>query len=430
MSHLAVFGGQAVRTRPYPSWPVFDQSEEDAVLKVLRSGKWWRCCYGEGVGDEPNPDDAAMVTSFQTAFAKHQGAAYGVACANGTAALEIALKALGIGPGDEVIVPPYTFVATATAPLAVNAVPVFADIDNETFNLDPDCVERAITPRTRAIVPVHFAGTAADMGRIMDIAKRHKLFVVEDSAHGHGATWNGRGLGTIGNLGTFSFQASKNMTAGEGGVIVTDDASLRERCESFVWGGRADGRPWYEHHRLGWNYRLTEFQGAILLAQLKRLDSQNETRMKNAAWLNQELGSVPGLTPQSIPDYATRRSVHIYMLRFNEEEFGLTRDQFIAALQSEGIPCSPGYAHPLYRNPMFVNQQFYTRGCPTSCSFYGKTIDYTAFAETCPNSEQLCKQAVWLEHRMLLGTQEDMGDIVRAIHKIRDHKDEFKTTRK
>jgi len=228
MSRLAIFGGTPQRTKPFPSWPAFDENEEQALLEVLRSGKWWRYSYGEAVElkelevDQPR----SKVAEFQEAFARFQGARYGIACANGTAAIEVALKGLGVGPGDEVIVPAYTFIATASAVLMVNAVPIFVDIDSETFNIDPGRVEEAISARTKAIIPVHFAGQAADMDSLLNIAKRRNLLVVEDAAHAHGATWKGKGLGSIGHAGTFSFQASKNMTAGEGGLITTNDRDL------------------------------------------------------------------------------------------------------------------------------------------------------------------------------------------------------------
>ena len=420
MSRLAMLGGTPVRTKPFPSWPVFDRGEEEAVLEVLRSGEWWRYSYGQAV--EPSAPGESLVRSkvgeFQDAFAQRQGARYGVACSGGTAALEVSLKALGVGPGDEVIVPPYTFVATATAPLAVNAVPLFADIDCETFNLDPAALERAITPRTRAVIPVHFAGAAADMERILSIATRHGLFVIEDAAHGHGAAWQGKGLGSLGHVGTFSFQVSKNMTAGEGGLITTNNRDLAILCESYVWGGRKLGGAWYEHHRLGWNYRMTEFQGAILLQQLRRLDPQTTKRMENGLYLNRRLASLPGIQPLLVPAYATRHAFHIYVFRLEEAQFGVSRAVFLEALAMEGIPCTGGYAHPLYKNPMFLNQDFYPRGCPTSCNHYTGKIDYASFADLCPNAEHACRKAVWLEHRLLLGGQDDMDDIVRAIEKI------------
>ena len=411
MSELALFGGSPVRTKPFPHWPVFDEAEEKAVLDVVRSGQWWRYSMGEAI-DVPVPAGVrSKVGEFQDLFAKAQGARYGIACASGTAAIEVVLKAMGIGFGDEVIVPPYTFIATATAPMLIGARPVFCDIHPATLNLDPSRLEKAITPRTKAVMPVHFAGLAADMGSILDICGRHGIPVVEDACHGHGGTWNGRGLGTIGVAGTFSFQASKNMTAGEGGLITTDDRALAELCESYIWVGRKARRPWYEHHYLGWNYRMTEFQGAILVEQLRRLGDQTDRRQANAFYLNERLMAIPGIHPLDVPAYATRHSCHIYCFRFDEAEFGISRADFLQALSAEGIPATGGYAHPLYRNPMFQD--------PSLGS------DYSRFIALCPNSERACKEMVWLEHRLLLGDRTDMDDVVEAFWKISAHRHEF-----
>jgi dTDP-4-amino-4,6-dideoxygalactose transaminase len=406
MSELALFGGSPVRTKPFPHWPVFDEAEEKALLDVLRSGQWWRYSMGEATNRASAPVGAppSKVGEFQELFTKIQGARYGIACASGTAAIEVVLKAMGIGSGDEVIVPPYTFIATAAAPMLIGARPVFCDIDPATLNLDPARLEEAITPRTRAVMPVHFAGLAADMAAILEICGRHGIPIVEDACHGHGGAWNGRGLGTIGLAGTFSFQASKNMTAGEGGLITTGDAALAELCESYIWVGRKAGRPWYEHHYLGWNYRMTEFQGAILVEQLRRLGDQTETRQRNAFYLNERLKMIPGIHPLAVPTYATRHSCHIYVFRFDESEFGIGRAEFLQALAAEGIPASAGYAHPLYRNPMFHDSSLGS--------------DYTRFIELCPNSERACKEMVWLEHRLLLGDRADMDDIIEGIRKV------------
>ncbi len=429
MSRLAIQGGAPERTKPFPTWPVFDQREETAVVEVIRSGKWWQYTLGEAVKtQEPQAaQPRAKVAEFQEAFARNQGAKYGIACANGTAALEVALKALGVGPGDEVIVPPYTFVATASAVLLINAVPIFADLDYDTFNIDPVRVEEAVTPRTKAIIPVHFAGHAVDMAPLLEIAKRHNLSVLEDAAHAHGAAWNGRGLGSIGHLGTFSFQVSKNMTAGEGGMITTNDQTLCELCESYIWAGRKSGKPWYEYYRLGWNYRMTELQAAVLLQQLQRLNAQNSKRMENARYLNSRLSKIPGIRPLSIRDYVTAHSHHLYIFRFNESEFGISRADFLAALQAEGVPCSSGYAHPLYRNPVFLQRGFYPHECPINCGHYGQALDYASFEARCPNAERACREAVWFEHRMLLAEQEDMEDIARAVTKIYEHRADFKS---
>jgi dTDP-4-amino-4,6-dideoxygalactose transaminase len=392
-------------------------------MEVLRSGRWWRYAYSED--HDPVGSTKSRVAEFQETFAHFQGAKYGIACANGTAALEVSLKAIGVGPGDEVIVPAYTFVATATAVLMVNAIPIFADINYDTFNLDPASAERAVTGRTKAIIPVHFAGQAADMGAILDLARRRKLLVIEDTAHGHGGTWKGKGLGSIGHAGTFSFQASKNMTAGEGGLIITNDEGSATLCESYTSLGRKPETPWYEHHRLGWNYRMTEFQGGILLQQLKRLEKQNSKRRENAANLSAQLSRIPGIQTIRVPDYATRHSYHLYVFRLNEREFGVSRANFLAALAKEGVPCSGGYAYPVYKNPMFLNPDFYVHNCPLTCGHYDGKVDYAAFEVLCPDAERVCSEAVWLEHRLLLAERADMGDIARAISKIYECRSEF-----
>jgi dTDP-4-amino-4,6-dideoxygalactose transaminase len=391
---------------------VFDGREEELMLEVLRSGQWWRYTLGEALDPTVHDSGArSKVAEFQERFADVHGCRYGIACVNGTAALEVALRALGVGPGDEVIVPPYTFIATATAPMLIGATPVFCDIEPGTLNLDPHRLEEAITPRTKAIIPVHFAGLAADMASIGGIAGRHGIPVLEDAAHGHGGAWNGQPLGSIGVAATFSFQASKNMTAGEGGLITTNDAGIAEACESLVWVGRKVGRPWYEHHRLGWNYRLTEFQAALLIAQLERLPEQTARRQRNASCLSRRLRSVPGIQALAVPEYATGHAWHIYVLRFCESEFGISRELFLKALAAEGIPASGGYAHPLYRNPLFRDPSL--------------PVDYSRYVDLCPAAEQACREAIWLEHRLLRGDDSDMDDIVRAVQRIYAYRGEL-----
>lgn len=375
---------------------------------MLHSGQWWHNTLGEALAAEPAAGPGSKVAALQREFAAAHGCRYGLACVNGTAALEVALRAMGVGAGAEVIVPPYTFVATATAAMLVGATPVFSDIALETFNLDPARLEEAITPRTRAIIAVHFAGLAADMEAILRIADRHGIPVLEDAAHAHGGAWNGRPLGSIAAAATFSFQASKNMTAGEGGIITTNDAALAELCDSLIWGGRKRGRPWYEHHRLGWNYRLTELQAAVLLAQLERLPSQTALRQANARRLSARLSRIPGVVPLDVPTYATGHAFHIFVFRFRDREFGLSRERFLEALTAEGIPASSGYAHALYRNPLFLDPAL--------------GLDYAQFGGRCPASEQACREAVWLEHRLLLGGDADMDDIAAAVAKIHEHR--------
>ncbi|MHB9106433.1 MAG: DegT/DnrJ/EryC1/StrS family aminotransferase [Armatimonadota bacterium] len=420
MSTLAIKGGAPVRTKPFPSWPYFDEQEEQALLKVLRSGNWWQFAYGTGVelDEGGEKEDDAQVSRFQEEFAAAHDCACGVAAANGTVTLELILRALGIGPGDEVIVPPYTFIASASSILSAGAVPIFVDVTADTLNLDPARIEEAITPRTRAILPVHFGGQSADMDAINTIAQKYELYVVEDAAHAHGASWNGRKCGSLSDAASFSFQNSKNITAGEGGIITTNNRELAERCSSLLWAGREPGRPWYEHHRLGSNYRLTEFQGAILRVQLRRLTEQTARRDANGRYLAEKLrGS--GLEPTRLDERADIISFHLFMSRYQPEAFGgMPREQFLEALTAEGIPCSGGYNHALYQNPMFLNKDFWKGSFPCVAP-YAREIDYADFAALCPVSEAVCKDAVWFTQNMLLAERKDMDDIVEAVTKIK-----------
>ena len=422
---LAIQGGTPVRTKSFPSWPVFDHEEEAALIRVLRSGKWWQFAYGEGVelSEKPQGEDRAEVSRFQEEFASAHDCRFGIAATNGTATLELILRAMGIGPGDEVIVPPYTFIASASSILQVGAVPVFVDVSIDTFNIDPARIEEAITPRTRGIMPVHFGGQSADMDAVNVIARKRGLRVVEDAAHAHGAEWRGKKCGSLGEAGSFSFQASKNMTAGEGGIITTNDEALAQLARSYLWAGREPGRPWYEHHRLGGNYRLSEFQGAVLRVQLRRLREQTDRRDANGRYLAERLRrDLRGVMPMRLDDRATRIAFHLFMFRCDLREFGgMTRADFIAALGAEGIPCSGGYVHPLYRNPMFLRKDFFKGGFPCVAPF-AREIDYAAFAERCPASEAACREAVWFTQNCLLATRADMDDIVAAIAKIQRSK--------
>ena len=264
---LALLGGTPLRKRPFTTWPIFGKPEEKRLLRTLHSGKWGRL-------------NGPEVAEFEQRFATMHGCQHGIGVVNGTVSLRIGLMAAGIQADDEVIVPPYTFLSTASAVVEANAIPVFADVDLETFNLDPKAVEAAITPRTRAIIVVHFAGQPADMDAIMAIARKRKLFVIEDAAHAHGAIYKKRAAGSIGHLGSFSFQSSKNLTSGEGGIITTNDQKLAEACRSIHSCGRIPGGLWYEHHVMSGNYRLGEFQGAILNCQLARLEAQTKNETK------------------------------------------------------------------------------------------------------------------------------------------------------
>lgn len=395
--NLALLGGAPLRSRPFPTWPIFGLPEERRLLRALRSGKW-----GKLHGPE--------VAEFEKRFAAMHGCRHGIGVVNGTVSLRLGLLAACIQAGDEVIIPPYTFYSTASAVIEANAVPVFADIDLDTFNLDPRAVEAAITPRTRAIMPVHFAGQPADMDALMAIAKKHKLLVIEDAAHAHGASLGGRPAGSLGDLASFSFQSSKNLTSGEGGIITTNSDALAEACRSLHNCGRVPGGIWYEHHVIAGNYRLGEFQGAVLNAQLSRLAQQTQTRDRNGQWLAAQLAQIPGLHPQRRPADCTRHSYHLFMLRIDAAAFGAPRAAIIEALRAEGIPCSPGYGFSLPQQPMFQNRAFgpYLPKCK---------VDYRKVH--CPNSDLICReQGLWLEQSLMLGRRGDMADVARAFEKI------------
>jgi len=385
MKKLAILGGEPVRQKPFACYPVFDERELSALKEVLESGVWG--------GYNPK------VKEFEQAFADFHQARFGITAANGTVTLETALSAAGIDPGDEVVVPPISFIATATAVLRIGATPVFADIDEATYNLSPTRVSEAVTERTRAIIPVHFAGHPADMDALMSIAERHQMIIIEDCAHAHGATWKGKSIGSFGHFGSFSFQASKNLTAGEGGFLTTNDEELAEIARSICNQGRRTGGGWYEHVRLGTNYRLTGWQAAILLAQFSRLPEQIERRNENARFLNEQLSEMDLISTPFVDERVTCHSYYLYMIRLNLDRFpGITKDNFVKALTAEGIPCSVGYPHPLYKNQVFN--------------------DYKHIRNDCPEAERMCSNSFWLSHEILLSEQDNLNDIVSAIEKI------------
>ena len=396
---LAILGGKPLRARPFTAWPIFGEPEEQRQLRTLRSGKW-----GKLHGPE--------VAEFEQRFAAMHGAKHAIGVVNGTVSLRIALMAAGIKAEDEVIVPPYTFLATATAVVEANAVPVFADIDLETFNLDPKAVEAAITPRTRVIMPVHMAGQVADMDAIMAIAKRRQLVVIEDAAHAHAALYRQSPAGSIGQMGSFSFQSSKNLTSGEGGIVITSDDVLAEACRSIHNCGRIAGGLWYEHHVISANYRLGEFQGAILNGQLDRLEAQTQTRDRNGQYLAARLSRLPGIYPQKRPADCTRHSYHLFLFRIDAAAFGAPRQAVLKALEAEGIPVCGGYALPLYRQPLFLNKAFGPY-LPNA----SRMLDYGKVS--CPNCEKICReQGAWFEQSLFLGSQTDMDDIASAFEKV------------
>ena len=398
----ALLGGTPVRRTPFPSWPVADAREEDALVRVIRSGRWNR-------GDN--------VAAFESAYASLTGAKHCLATANGTSALITSLGALGIGPADEVIVPPYTFVATINAVLLMRALPVFVDSDIDTFQIDAHKVERAITGNTKLILPVHLGGSAADLDTVLDVGRRRGVTVVEDACQAHLAEWRGRKVGTYGRTGCFSFQASKNLNSGEGGAILTDDDELVETCYRFHNNSRSRRNTGddFSYHNPGANLRLTEFQAALLTAQMTRLQEQARTRDANAAHLTDRLRQIPGITPARMYDGCTRNAYHLYMFRYDASRFaGLPRAAFIKALAAEGIPAQAGYS-PLNKQP-FLEDVFSTPGFKT---IYSKArLDKWREQNQCPQNDRLCDEGVWIVQTMLLGPRQDMEDIAEAIRKV------------
>lgn len=395
---LAINGGPKTIDKNF-AWPLFDETEINAVADVVRSGKWG------------NPDCGDIVREFEDEFAAFCGAKYALTCVNGSVALRLALIATGVKPGDEVIIPPYTFIATSTIVLEANCVPVFVDIDPDTYNLDPEKIEAAITPRTKAIIPVHFAGQACEMDKIMAIAKKHNLKVIEDACHGHGAEYKGQKLGAIGDAGCFSFQSSKNLTCGEGGMVITNDENLYNMMNSLRNVGRIKGGQWYEHHYLGCNYRMTQLQVVILVHQLKRLKEQTLRRHENGTYLNSLIAKIDGVKPLVRGKGETVHGYHIYIFKYDKSKFNnLAKAEFAQMLAAEGVPCFMGYPEPLYKQPLFQQKNFMCYAIPEEVSY--KNV-------SCPVTEKACyEEAVWILQHAMLGPKEDMDKFAEAIIKI------------
>jgi len=429
MANLAINGGTPAVAQPLGKrWPIWGDEERRQLNDVLDSGRWWRGGY-----DDPAQ---SKVGQFEEAFSRFQDARYGVAVTNGTAALECAYKTAGVEAGDEVIVPAVTFIATATAVLQVGAVPVFVDVDPRTYTVSPQAVEAAITDKTRCIAPVDYGGMPCDYDALIAVGKRHGIPIVADCAHAHGSQWQGTGVGALTELGTFSFQAFKQLTTGEGGMVLTNDESLAEKAYSYHHIGRIKGRPFYEHHVPASNLRMTEWQGAIGLAQLTRLPEQTETREGNARHLAAGLAHLNrdgiGVAPLFRDERVTRWGFYMWHFKFLPERWGdsshgVTRDQFLRALRAEGVPCSTGHTQPLYRNPLFLDAEhaFGRTGFPVRGAPYGRTMDYSQVR--CPETERIyTTEAVQLGHALFLGPQSDMDAILGAIEKIWRHRAELR----
>lgn len=400
MPNLAIHGGSPAKSKPFPAWPIYDERERQALNEVLESGVWWRT-------------PGTKTLAFEREFAAYHQAKHGIAVTNGTHALEVALAAMGIGSGDEVIVPNATFVATASAVLFAGALPVLVDVRADSYCIDPELAEAAITENTKAIIAVHMGGRPADLDQLTAVADKHDIMLLEDAAHAHGSEWRGRKVGSFGIGGTFSFQASKTMTAGEGGMIISDDDDFERLARSTHDCGRLPGEWFYDHFIYGSNYRLSEWQGAVLLAQLTRLDEQTSRRHQNGRLLDRLLSEIPGVSPQSHDSRVTRNGQYAYIFHYDKRAFsGVETLRFVEALEAEGIPTQAPYP-PLHKLDVFTSGAYRDR---LSGEQAGARHDF--LDEAFPNSEREAWETVWITQNALLGDEEDMGEIAAAIRKI------------
>ncbi len=401
MAELALSGGRKTKQKSFPVWPQFDERERKALDEVLESRVWWRT-------------PGTKTLQFENDYAKFHGAKHGIAVTNGTAALEVTMSALRIGPGDEVILPDFTFVATASAVLYAGALPVMVDVSQETYCIDVRLAAAAITGRTKAIIAVHMGGHPADLDALVALTKQKGIALVEDSAHAHATEWKGRRIGTHGAAGTFSFQSSKLMTAGEGGIIITSDDAFEKQARSVHDCGRMPGEWFYSHYINGSNYRLSEWQGAILGAQLTRLDEQTRHRHQNARLLDKLFSQIPGITPQTLDPRCTRNGHYAYIFHVNTKEFaGASVERLIEAMNAEGIPNQASYP-PVHALDVFQNGEYRKRLCGSQAK------ESHAFLQArYPQTHRAAYETIWIPQPALLGDEEDMHEIAAAWQKIK-----------
>ena len=410
---LAINGGTPVRNTPFAPWPYFWDEDKKAVMEVLDSGKvnYWTGFRG---------------MEFQKMYAEFCGVKNAVMVNSGTSALHVALAAAEIGPGDEVIVPTYSFIATAAAVLHQNAIPIFADVDEKTWNIDPKSVESLITERTKAIIAVHLHGHPADMDPIKAIAAKRGIKVIEDAAQAHGGAYKGKMVGGLGDVAAFSFCQDKIMTTGgEGGAVTTDDEYMAEIARSFKDHGyyeeerrdllQMEALYPYIHHRMGFNYRMTEMQNVIGIECVKRLADWVETRRKNAHYLSAKLAQIPQVEPPyESPD--VKHAFYKYAFKVKPETLTCTRDEFIQAIRAEGIPSAAGVPPENYKEEVFLKMVGYgTTTCPFQCPWYKGTVDYSKV--NCPTAVKIGAQTVWLLVHPTLN-ESDMADAAEAVAKI------------
>jgi dTDP-4-amino-4,6-dideoxygalactose transaminase len=411
LSALAINGGTPIRSGPYPGWPAGDDRDVVAVAAVVRGGRW---------GGYPEPGPKA--TEFEERFAAYQGAEHGVLMANGSVTMEVALKALGIGWGDEVIVPALTFAATAYAPMVAGALPVFVDVTPATWTIDPDQVEAAITPRTRAILPVHLGHQMADMDRIVAIAKRYSLAIVEDCAHAHGQQWRGTGAGCFGEFGSFSHQSSKTLTAGEGGSLLTNDDRLARVAHSLIDCGRPKD-PDGQEYTFGVNYRLGELHAALLCVAMDRFPAQQQARAENGTLFEEMVRQVPGVHVLERDKRITRWSFYRYVVAIDPDAFaGRTNAVVCNALEAEGVGAWSGY-EPMSNYELFQPSR---SRLPVAVEFAGR-LDPSRMRFPVAESAGL-REGVYLDENIFRTGSKGVEDAVEAIAKIQRHARELPST--
>ncbi len=422
MANLALNGGTAVRAKPYPAWPRGGDEERHWLDKVLKSNRWFAGLQGD--------DPEALGTLLAKRFADLHAARHALPVSNGSVAIEVALRALDIRPGQEVIVPPYTFISTVTSVLMVGAVPVFADIDPRSYCIDPDDVRGRIGPNTRAIMPVHLAGHMADMPRLKEIAQSNNLALIEDCAQAIDAGINGKKAGTWGDLGTFSFQSNKTLTCGEGGLILTDDSQLAEKVVALRAFGRFRGKDAVRSsdltcQQISSNYRLSEFQSAVLLGQLERFPDDDARRQANARRLTEGIHQIPGLSHIRVEGLSMKHAYYYYLLKYEPEAYAdLDPTRLCEALNAEGIPFVQGDRKPLYAHPVFEVENLSQSICAEVLEHYQKAVDLDN--PRCPATEEACSCTLILRHQVLLGEPGDMDDIIEALWKIYKNIDELR----
>lgn len=413
MPTLAIRGGEPARTRPLPAWPEFDEREEQALLAVLRSRHW-----SSAPGYFRAEPSASQAYQLEREFAAYHGVKRAVATGSGTDALNLAYRAAGVGFGDEVIVPCLTFIATASPVLQLGAVPIFVDVDAESRCISPDAVEAALTDRTRLIVPMHSGGHPADMDRLNEIAGRHGILLVADAAHAHGSEWRGKKLPLWSALSAFSLQQEKQVTSGEGGIVLTDDDRLADLAAIYHNDGRGLGSENGRFVDMGWNYRLSEFQAAIARVQLSRLDGLIDRKSANVARLSAVLAEFGDGLRFPRPDPRVTRQSYLYpWLHYDREKLhDVPAETFAAALNAEGVPCGARPPVPLYKHPVFAERRFGPAGRSGRLRHPASDVDYESVY--CPVAENLAGRGLSLPQEVLLADDDTMGQIVTAFAKV------------